>query len=119
MTSDPAEWLARVRHDLVKRLVWPARDRRDLGGAPAPGELTPRLIDDEGQPTTPRELWAVLEADAPAGVEAAVGEFGGALERAADAAAADDVAGVLELETAFDELGRAVAEQLARFLEGN
>ena len=26
------EWLARVRHDLVKRLVWPARDRRDIGG---------------------------------------------------------------------------------------
>jgi len=23
----PGEWLARVRHDLVKRLVWPARDR--------------------------------------------------------------------------------------------
>jgi hypothetical protein len=42
----PTEWLARVRHDLVKRLVWPARDRRDIGGAPAPGELAPRLIDD-------------------------------------------------------------------------
>ena len=27
----PTEWLARVRHDLVKRLVWPARDRRDIG----------------------------------------------------------------------------------------
>jgi hypothetical protein len=37
----PTEWLARVRHDLVKRLVWPARDRRDVGGAPAPGELAP------------------------------------------------------------------------------
>ena len=37
----PTEWLARVRHDLVKRLVWPARDRRDMGGAPKPGELAP------------------------------------------------------------------------------
>ena len=48
----PGEWLARVRHDLVKRLVWPARDRRDMGGNPAPGELVPDLIDDEGRPIT-------------------------------------------------------------------
>ena len=65
----PAEWLARVRHDLVKRLVWPARDRRDIGGAPAPGELAPRLIDDEGRPHHRRALWAALAADAPPGAD--------------------------------------------------
>ena len=54
----PTEWLARVRHDLVKRLVWPARDRRDMGGAPAPGELVATLIDDEGQPITAQALWS-------------------------------------------------------------
>ena len=43
----PNAWLARVRHDLVKRIVWPARDRRDMGGAPKPGELVPDLIDEE------------------------------------------------------------------------
>src|SRR5665213_1425681 len=43
MTS--TAWLARLQHDLVKRLLWPARDRRDLGGAPAPGELA-RSLDD-------------------------------------------------------------------------
>ena len=62
----PADWLARVRHDLVKRLVWPARDRRDLGGAPAPGELVaaPRSTT-RGGPSPPPALWAALAADAP------------------------------------------------------
>ena len=69
-------WLARVRHDLVKRLVWPARDRRDLGGAPAPGELCAHLVDDEGAPTTPQALWSALAADEPPGVAS-----GGAVER--------------------------------------
>jgi len=113
--ADIDAWLARLRHDLVKRLVWPARDRRDAGGAPAPGELVPRLIDDEGRPATAAALWAALAADAPAGLD--LDAFAAALTRAGAAAAAGDVAGVLALEPAFDDLA-AAARRLARSLEG-
>ena len=106
---DAREWLARLRHDLVKRLVWPARDRRDLGGAPAPGELSAALVDEEGRPTTARELWAALAADAPSALDTAA--FAAALTRALDAARAGDVAGVLALEAAFDHLA-ALARSL-------
>jgi len=102
----PAAWLSRLRHDLVKRMVWPARDRRDAGGAPAPGELAPRLIDNEGQPATPQDVWAELAADAPPGAE--LDAFTAALARAVAAAHADDVAGVMELEAAFDRLARSL-----------
>jgi hypothetical protein len=106
-----SDWLARLRHDLVKRLVWPARDRRDLGGVPAPGELVATLTDDEGQPTTAAALWTTLIADAPAGLP--LEGFAAALTTAVAAAAAGDVGGVLALEPAFDELAA-----LARSLEG-
>lgn len=99
-------WLARVRHDLVKRLVWPARDRRDAGGAPAPGELVAPLIDDEGRPASPASLWAALRAEAPEAP--ALARFGAAIEGAVAAAAAGDLEGVLALETAFEELARAL-----------
>ncbi len=99
-------WLARVRHDLVKRLVWPARDRRDAGGAPAPGELVARLIDDEGRPASPASLWASLRAEGPE--TPALARFGAAIEAAVAAAAAGDLGGVLALEAAFDELARAL-----------
>ena len=108
-------WLARVRHDLVKRLVWPARDRRDAGGTPTPGELVPRLIDDEGLPATVATLWAALAAEAPGELD--VSAFAAALVSADAAAAAGDVAGVVALEPAFDELA-ARARVLARSLEG-
>jgi hypothetical protein len=106
---DAVAWLARVRHDLVKRLLWPARDRRDLGGVPRAGELATTLTDDEGLPTTAAVLWGALRAEAPAtaptpGLDA----FARALDLAAAAAARDDLAGVLALEPAFDELARIV-----------
>jgi hypothetical protein len=97
-------WLACVRHDLVKRLVWPARDRRDLGGAPAPGELVAKLIDDEGAPTNAPALWAALRAEGPD--EAAVDAFEAALGAALAAAEAGDLEGALALEAAFDRLAR-------------
>jgi hypothetical protein len=108
---DAAAWLARLRHDLVKRLLWPARDRREMGGAPAPGELTPSLINGEGQPVTAEALWRALRADAPPGL--ALDAFDAALARALAAAAAGDVAGVLALEVEVDALAR-----LVRSLEG-
>jgi hypothetical protein len=108
----PSVWLARVRHDLVKRLLWPARDRRDAGGAPAPRELVPTLIDEEGRATTAAALWSALRAEAPAGL--ALEPFERALEDAVAAAEAGEVAGVLALERAFDALAG-----LVRSLEGD
>ena len=102
-------FLARVRHDLVKRLVWPARDRRELGGAPAPGELEVALVDDEGRPTTAAVLWDGLRQLAPPGASpAALAAFGRAVEGAVAAGRAGDLDGVLALEAAFDELARAL-----------
>jgi hypothetical protein len=105
-------WLARVRHDLVKRMVWPARDRRDMGGEPAPGELVATLVDDEGAPTNPHALWRALVADGPDGQASAeaISRFEAALTGAVSAAAAADVDGVLALEPAFDDLARSLEE---------
>ncbi len=47
-------WLLALRHDLVKRAVWPARDLRDTGGrdrAALRRGLT-QLTDAEGAPVT-------------------------------------------------------------------
>jgi hypothetical protein len=106
---NPADWLARVRHDLVKRLVWPARDRRDVGGVPAPGELSPRLIDEEGAPIAAAALWETLAADAPNGAD--LSAFGAAVARAAAAAEAGDIQGVIALETAFADLARSLEDR--------
>jgi hypothetical protein len=103
---DPAAWLARVRHDLVKRLVWPARDRRDVGGAVVPGELVAPLVDDEGRPTSAGALWAALAGDAPPGAD--LTPFGQAVDRAVAAARSDDLDGVLALEPAFAALARSL-----------
>ncbi len=102
-------WLARVRHDLVKRLLWCARDRRDLGGPVRPGELRAALVDDEGRPIMANALWEALVADAPAALTPHVRRaFAEAVAVAERAALADDLAPVLALETAFDVLARAV-----------
>jgi hypothetical protein len=101
-------WLARLRHDLVKRLLWPARDRRDLGGPVVPGELVASLIDEEGQPTSAAALWRAFADEAPPSCGPALARFEAALTVALDAAARDDLAGVLALEPAFEALARDV-----------
>jgi len=103
---EPRAWLALVRHDLVKRLVWPARDRRDAGGPVVPGELVAPLVDDEGRPTSAAAAWAVLAGDAPPGAD--LPPFGQAVDRAVAAAQAGDVDGVLALEAAFTALARSL-----------
>jgi len=110
----PAAWLARVRHDLVKHVLWPARDRRDLGGKPADGELVPHVIDGEGRPIDAAALWQALRAEAPRGLPLTA--FDAAIARALAAAEAGDVAGVLALEDAVAALARQV-DALARSLE--
>lgn len=113
--SGPAwqAWLGRVHHDLVKRVVWPARDRRDMGvpGPARPGELAPSLTDDEGNSVTAQGLWAMLRGDLPGPAPAdALAGFGAAVAAAERASAAGDVDGVLALEIAFRDLSRALAE---------
>jgi hypothetical protein len=73
---------------------------------PAPGELSPRLIDDEGAPISAEALWTTLAADAPAGADLAA--FGDAVARAHAAAEAGDVHGVIALEAAFAALARSL-----------
>jgi len=104
-------WLARVRHDLVKRMVWPARDRRDLGGPVRAGELVAKLIDDDGQPIDASALWKALLTDAPTSVsdEMARG-FIAAIEAAEAGARADRLEPVLALEAAFAKLAQSVKE---------
>jgi hypothetical protein len=110
--SNMDPWLGRLQHDLVKRLVWPARDRRDMGGRAAPGELMVRLSDDEGRPVEAQACWRALRAEAPAAIPPrALVAFDQAIERAVAAAAAGDLDGVLALEAAFAALGAALARR--------
>jgi hypothetical protein len=100
-------WLGRVNHDLVKRLLWPARDRRELGGAPSPGELAVGFVDHEGAPIGAAALWEELRQEAPAAVPPeALAAFTRALDGALAAATAGDLDGVLALGDAFADLAR-------------
>jgi hypothetical protein len=104
------DWLARVQHDLVKRLLWPARDRRDLGGAPAPGELEPRLVDEEGHPTTAAALWSALRAESSA-APGPLDAFEAALQAALAAGQRGDLDGVLALDGAFRALTASLRKE--------
>jgi hypothetical protein len=110
MLSHPHPWIARVRHDLVKRLLWVARDCRDAPRVPAPGELIALLYDDEGQSIDAISLWERLRDDAPekTGLDA----FGCALNACVEAARRNDLAGVLALEAAFERLQTDLASSL-------
>ena len=103
------DWLRCLRHDLVKRVLWPARDRKDMGGPVQPGELVARLVDDEGTPASAEAIWAGLRADAPEPAHAALATFEAALLAALRAAEKDDVQGVLALEPAFENLAANLA----------
>ena len=121
-------WLKQVRHDLVKRVVWTARDLRETGAPPTPADVRAlraglrELVDPEGRPIDARSLWALLRADAPpeAAAEpafAAAEAFSAALD-AADAALASLDAGparaaaaletILKVEPAFEGLARSM-----------
>lgn len=111
-------WLEALRHDLVKRAVWPARDLRDVGGrdlaALRRGLL--ELTDAEGAPISAQGLWRRMRADAPCS-QASCDAF--------EAALAQAVAGlqrpwpgplhaVLALEDAFSALARSLEEEPGR-----
>ena len=122
-------WLKRLRHDLVKRAVWNARDLRETAAAPTAADLRAvrsglrDLVDPEGNPIAARSLWALLRADAPPevladpAVRAAADAFSAALD-AADlavtsledqpASADEALETVLKLEPAFEGLARSM-----------
>ena len=106
-----SEWLRRVRHDLVKRLLWTARDRRELGGPVRPGELVVTLGDDEGNPSTAAAVWAQLQSDAPEPSHRALLAFESALTSAVAAAKRDGVDSVLALDPAFEQLTHELAKE--------
>ena len=110
-------WLKALRHDLVKRAVWPARDLRDTGGRDLPalrrGLLA--LTDPEGAPITAQALWERMRADAPPGCPEACAQFGSTLRAAV--AALDrpwpaPLDAILALEDAFAVLARAVESEI-------
>jgi hypothetical protein len=92
-------------------VLWPARDRRDMGGQVRPGELAVALVDGEGSPATAEALWTSFRQDAPAPAHPALAAFEPALLAAVAASRRDDLAGVLALEAAFDSLARRLAEE--------
>jgi hypothetical protein len=97
-----AAWLTRVQHDLIKRLLWSARDFRELGKRPAPGELIATYVDDDGEPIDALALWAHLREDAPNELDLAA--FENALGRSLAAAQRNDLDGVLAIERDFERL---------------
>ncbi len=96
------DWLDRVGHDLIKRMLWSARDCRELGRKPVAGELRAQCIDEEGQPIAPLQLWEQLREEAPEGLDLHAVDC--AVRAALAAAESDDLAGVLTLEQAFAKL---------------
>jgi len=124
-------WLARLRHDLVKRAVWPARDLLELlesGKSPSAAELRAlraglfELQDDEGAACDARGLWARLLRSAPktldcdalesfgAGVDSAMNVVGHAVPDAAATPSRgvvkDTADAVLALERLFEALSK-------------
>jgi hypothetical protein len=113
-------WLLRLRHDLVKRAVWVARDLSQAGEA-RPGDLVALrrglfdLRNDEGLPATAQELWARLRPEAPGIPASSLDAFAAALAQAEGAVAGGDpraaLDAVLHLEDAFSDLARTLEEE--------
>jgi len=119
-------WLSRLRHDLVKRAVWPARDLRDLGREPSAADLAHlrrgffELRDGDGAPVTSGALWKRFREEAPAGPAAPLDAFGAALAEAEVAVRAleshpgswrEALDALLRIETAFAALARSLEEE--------
>jgi len=105
-------WLRALRHDLVKRAVWPARDLRDSGGADV-GALRRGLMDvcdEAGAKVTAPELFGRMRARAPCPAPAC-DAFAAALQQAVAALELpwpEPLRAVLALEDAFSDLARSL-----------
>jgi hypothetical protein len=112
-------WARRLRHDIVKRAVWAARDLRSLEGAPSEGDVAALrgglydLRDEEGAAVTARSLWERMRSDVPRNTPE-LQQFSQALEEAhaaVDALPAGfsaAVAALLRLEERFEALARSL-----------
>ena len=105
-------WLQALRHDLVKRAVWPARDLRETGerdlAALRRGLM--QLSDAEGAPATAAELFAHMRTGSPC-PPAACEAFAAALRHAIaslDRPWPAPLYAVLALEDAFADLARSL-----------
>ncbi len=112
-------WLSRLRHDLLKRALWPARDISELlesARSPTPRDLQAlreglfALCAEDGSRCDARALFAELRTSAPAALSAAsLDQFAHALEEAMAAASAPHplapaLGKVLRLEALFAAL---------------
>jgi hypothetical protein len=112
-------WARRLRHDIVKRAVWPARDLRSFEGAPTPADVAALrrglydLRDEEGASVTARSLWERMRAEAP-GNTPEIGRFSAALEEAYQAVDtlpggfSNAILALLQIEERFEELARSL-----------
>src|SRR5215813_4981557 len=104
-------WLRALRHDLVKRAVWPARDLRDSGeqDVSALRRGLMHLADAEGAPISAQALFARMRPASPC-PPSACDAFAGALQAAVTALDLPwpaPLAAVLALEDAFSDLARS------------
>jgi hypothetical protein len=107
-------WLRELRHDLLKRALWAARDLHDAGGQDVAALRRGlfELTDAEGAPIDALALWARMRAESPA-PRGALDAFEAALQhavRALDAPWPAPLDAVLALEPAFTALAGAVPE---------
>src|SRR5437879_591980 len=107
-------WLTALRHDLVKRALWPARDLRDSGGrdlaALRRGLL--ELKDADGMPVTAEALFGRMRSAAPCPATAC-DAFAAALHGAVEGLQGPwprPLQAVLALEDAFQQLARSLPE---------
>jgi hypothetical protein len=119
-------WLSRLRHDLVKRAVWPARDLREAAREPSAADIAQLraglldLRDAEGAPVRALQLWEEMRREAPRLPAAALDSFGDAVAQAERSVAAladrvqswpQAVQAVLGIEAAFAALARALEKE--------
>ena len=107
-------WLRALRHDLVKRVVWAARDLRDSGeqDVAALRRGLMELTDAEGEPVSAEELFARMRPTSPCTREAC-DAFASALQAAVqsmDSRWPAPLSAVLALEDAFSALARSLEE---------
>ena len=112
-------WAGRLRHDIVKRAVWAARDLRSLEGPPSGRDVAAlrrglyELRDEEGAAVTARSLWERMRSDAPRNTPE-LEQFSRALEEAyaaVDALPAGfeaAVSALLRIEERFEALARSL-----------
>ena|SRR5256885_11567116 len=112
-------WASRLRHDIVKRAVWAARDLRSLGRTPSESDVAAlrrglyELRDEEGAAVTARSLWERMRLEAPTNTPE-LKRFSEAIEEAhaavdvLPAGFAAAISALLRIEERFEELARSL-----------